>query len=105
MRFYLMTIMAFAIFAIQAQTLTGNVVDSKNNAIQEQPFIGYFHRMELPLLRMDFFVLITKDHKFLVTSYTGYEADTTEIAKPNETYIYIKLKEGVMLQTVNIQSE
>lgn len=105
MRFYLMTIMAFAIFAIQAQTLTGNVVDSKNNAIQGATVYWLFSSDGTATSENGFFRINHKaDHKFLVTSYTGYEADTTEIA-PNETYVIIKLKEGVMLQTVNIQSE
>lgn len=105
MRFYLMTIMAFAIFAIQAQTLTGNVVDSKNNAIQGATVYWLFSSDGTATSENGFFRINHKaDHKFLVTSYTGYEADTTEIA-PNETYVIIKLKEGVMLQAVNIQSE
>ena len=105
MRFDLMRIMALAIFAIQAQTLTGNVVDSKNNAIQGATVYWLFSSDGTATSENGFFRINHKaDHKFLVTSYTGYEADTTEIA-PNETYVIIKLKEGVMLQTVNIQSE
>lgn len=44
------------------------------------------------------------EHQFLITNFTGYQPDTTEVA-PNELYIIIRLQEGLMLQTVNIQAE
>ncbi|MGB5025218.1 MAG: carboxypeptidase-like regulatory domain-containing protein, partial [Saprospiraceae bacterium] len=105
MRFYLVAILSFTLIGIQGQILTGNVVDSKNNAIQGATLYWMFSSDGTSTSDNGFFRLERKpEHQFLITNFTGYQPDTTEVA-PNELYIIIRLQEGLMLQTVNIQAE
>jgi outer membrane receptor for ferrienterochelin and colicins len=103
MRFIIFFISLTWLHAIDAQNLSGNVLDQQQKGIQGVVVTWMGTAIGTTTNENGFFRIPRQsEHRFLVLSLVGYNRDTFEIPE-NEIFSIINLTEGIQLKAVEVE--